>query len=102
MVIGIIIAIVVLVFLGILLMNLKHHSKSLKIVTVVVVLLLLYFSIAHVFNVRNVDLSSPKEIIGGLYYYVGWVGNSLGQIFDSGKSGAIAVGNVIKINQTKN
>lgn len=80
-------------------MNLKHHAKALKIISVITILLLLYFSISYVFNAQNVDLSSPKEVIGGVYYYVGWIGSSLSQVFNS-RGSAVAVGNVIKGNQT--
>lgn len=97
----IIIAVGILVILGLVLVNLEHHARKIKIAAVIVVLMMIYFSVVAVFSSGKVDLNSPGGIVGGVYYYFGWLGSSLSQLWDIGKDSALAVGNVIKMNTSE-
>jgi uncharacterized membrane protein len=97
----IIIAVAVLIVLGILLVNIEHHARKFKIAAVIIILMLIYFSVIAVLGSGEVNLNSPGGIVGGVYYYVGWVGHSLSQIWVIGKDSAIALGNAIRVNNTE-
>ena len=101
MISAIFVAIAILIVLGIILLNLEHHARKIKIAATIVLLMIVYFSITSVLNSGNVDMASPRGIVGGVYYYFGWLGNALGDVWSISKDSAIAIGNVIKINRTE-
>ena len=82
-------------------LNLEHHGRKLKWIALIIIGVLLYFSIANIFTSEDVDLSSPKGIINAVYVYVGWIGETSAKLWDIGKDTTVAVGNAIKLNQSK-
>ena len=101
MITAIVVAVGILVILGLVLVNLEHHARKVKIAAVIIVLMMIYFSVVAVLGSGKVNLGSPGGIVSGVYYYFGWLGSSLSQLWDIGKDSAIAVGNVIKMNNSE-
>ncbi len=97
----IVIAVGVLIVIGLILVSAEHHARKVKIAVVLVILMMIYFSVVAVLSSGNVNLSSPGGIVSGVYYYFGWLGSSIAQVWDIGKDSAIAVGNVIKMNNSE-
>jgi len=94
------IVILVLVAIGLIYMKLEHHGKLLKVGVLVFLLLLILFSMSSIFKSRGTDSSSPKEVANTIYLYFGWLGNTMGQLWDIGKDTVTTVGNVVKINDS--
>ncbi len=78
----------------------EHAGRKVKLVFILVVLLLIYASVVGWFGSDKVDLDSPKGVVNSVYLYFGWIGKNVANIADIGKDSVIAVGNVIKGNQT--
>lgn len=95
------VALAILLFLAIIVISIEHHWKKVQAAILVLVALLIYFSIVGIFSSDEVSLDSPKGIVGGIYYYFGWLGDSVGEIWDIGSDTATAVGNVVRFNQTE-
>jgi len=95
------IAIIVLVFLGLFFIKMEHHAKKVKIIVVVLICALIYFSIVNIFSSEKVDLTSPKGIINGVYVYFGWIGTTIGNLWEIGGDTVHTVGNAIKLNNTE-
>jgi len=95
------IAIGILVLLTLFFLNLEHHTRKIKIAFVVLFALLIYFSVIGVLNSKEVSLDSPKGIVSAVYYYFGWLGNTFNNLWEIGGNTVVAVGNVIKFNQTE-
>lgn len=79
----------------------EHHLRKVKLAVILLVLLLIYFSIAIWSNSEAVDFSTPGGIMNAVYVYFGWVGETSAKLFGIGKDTVVAVGNVIKVNQTE-
>jgi multisubunit Na+/H+ antiporter MnhC subunit len=95
------VAIGLLVFIGLFLIKMEHHARKVKVIFIVLVGLLLYFSIVSIFSSEKVDLTSPKGVVNAVYVYFGWIGTTIGNLWDIGADTAHTVGNAIKINNTK-
>jgi len=74
--------------------------KAVKMFILLIIGALIYFSIVSVFSSPQVDLTSPKGIIGGAYFYVGWIGQAAASLWDVGVDTTHMVGNAIKVNST--
>jgi len=92
--------ILIIVFIGLAFLKIDHHTRVIKIFIVLALLLLIAFSMYNLFRVKEIDLSSPKDVVNTVYLYFGWLGNTLTQLWDVGKDTVTTVGNVIKINQS--
>lgn len=95
------IAIGILILLGLVILNLEHHTRKIKIIVIVLLSLMIYFSIIGVLNSDKVSLNSPRGIVNAVYYYFGWLGQTVGNLWQIGGDTVTAVGNVVKFNQTE-
>jgi hypothetical protein len=93
--------IAILVLIGLSFLKFEHHAKKVKIVFIIIIILLLYFSFMHIFSSNQVDLSSPRGIANGIYYYFGWIGRTAVNLWDIGVSTSRTVGNAVRINNTE-
>ena len=55
---------------------------------------------SSILRIRNTDESSPKDVVTTIYLYFGWLGNTIGQLWDIGQDTAKTVGNVVKVNDS--
>lgn len=94
-----IILIVFALFL-ILVIKSEHHLRKLKLTIILLALVLIYVSVITWFNSDQIDLSSPSGVVNAVYVYFGWVGQTTANLFGIGKDTVVAVGNVVKVNQT--
>ena len=94
------IAVGLLVFLGLFLMQMEHHTRKIKVILVVLLALLIYFSIVNIFSSEKVDLTSPRGVINGVYVYFGWIGTTISNLWDVGSDTVHTVGNAVKMNST--
>ena len=62
----------------------EHHTRNIKIAVLVIILALLYFSMMGIFTSDNVDLTSPRGLINGMYVYFGWMGQTVSGLWDIG------------------
>ncbi len=62
----------------------EHHTRKIKIIAIALIALLFYVSATGMFNSNNVDITSPRGIVSGIYLYVGWLGESASSIWDIG------------------
>ena len=97
------VAILLMVLIGLTFFRFEHGARKLKIFVLVAIAALIYLSIVNVMSSRDIDSSSPKSIIGAIYFYFGWVGDTLGNLWEIGSNTVSTVGNAIKLgNSTKN
>ena len=94
------IIIALFVFVGLTYLKLEHHMNKIKIAVIIIIGFMLYFSIMSHFNSSQIDLTSPKGIVNGVYLYVGWIGQTASSLWDIGVDTTHMVGNAIKINKT--
>ena len=95
------IAIAVLVFIGLILLKLDHHSKKIKIFIILIIGFIIYFSIVGHFNSEQIDITSPRGAVSGVYLYFGWIGQVASNLWDIGVDTKHLVCNAIKINNTE-
>lgn len=95
------IAIILIVVVGYIYIKIDHNARLLKSVILLILAFLLIFSVISIFSSNDVDLSSPKGILDGLYLYVGWVGNSFAKLWDVGAETVTGVGHAIKVNNNE-
>ncbi len=93
--------ITIFVFIGLVYLKFEHHTKKIKIVIFLVVGFVLYFSLVSHFNSENVDLTSPRGVINGIYLYAGWLGQTTSNLWNIGTKTVTLVGNAVKINNTQ-
>ena len=91
----------VLIFFGLMLLKIEHHTKKIKILAILFVAAMIYFSIVGHFSSETIDLTSPRGVAKGVYLYFGWIGSTASQLWDIGLDTAHLVGNAIKVNDTK-
>ena len=94
------IVIIILVIIGLIILN-RHKGKIIKTVILIALALLIYFSLTKVVSLQEIDLTSRRQVANVLYTYVGWIGNTLTQLWDIGKETATIVGHTIKLNETE-
>lgn len=90
-----------LVIVGLIYFKIEHKGKIVKAIILVSLFLLLYFSLTKVISLQEIDFTSPRQVANVLYIYVGWVGDTLTQLWDIGKETASTVGHTIKLNETE-
>jgi hypothetical protein len=93
--------IIVLIVFALVFLKFDHHARKIKFIVLILIAFLLYISISGVFSTRNVNLDSPRGIINGVYVYFGWLGNTIGNLWDIGVNTARTVGNAVKINSSE-
>lgn len=91
----------IIVIIGIIFMQMDHHMQKYKIIVIAIIGLVIYFSILGVFSLEEVDFTSPKSIVSGIYLYMGWMGQAASNLWDIGGDTVSLVGNVVKINGTE-
>ena len=79
----------------------EHHGRKVKAIIIIFICALIYFSITGVLSSDQVDLTSPKGIIQGVYIYTGWMGQTISSLWNIGTDTVTTVGNAIKLNDTK-
>lgn len=94
-------AIGVLIFLGLFLLKVEHHTRKIKIAAIIAIAALIYFSITGALGPKEVDMTSPRGIINSVYLYIGWIGSTATNLWDVGVETTHMVGNAIKINSTE-
>lgn len=92
------IAIAIFVILGLILLRMEHMGRKAKWVLLILVGLLIYISVASLFTTEGVDLGSPGGIAKAVYLYFGWMGRTLGNLWDVGKETVHMVGDAISFN----
>ncbi len=100
--IGITTLIIIIVFIALAFayFKLEHNGRKIKALILVIICALIYFSINGILSSNNVDLTSPKGIIQGVYFYFGWAGQTISNLWNVGTDTVITVGNAIKINSS--
>lgn len=74
----------ILAVIGLYFLKMEHHTRKIKIIAIALIALLFYVSATGMFNSNNVDITSPRGIVSGIYLYVGWLGESASSIWDIG------------------
>ncbi len=95
------IVIAIFVFVGLLYIRLEHGMSKIKILIIIIVGFIFYFTIVNHFTSDQVDLTSPRGIVNGVYLYVGWVGSTASNLWNVGTDTVHSVGNAVKINNTE-
>jgi hypothetical protein len=95
------IVIAVLIIIVFIFLKFDHHARKIKILVLILLVFFLYLSISNVFSSEKVSLNSPKGIINAVYYYFGWLGNTVVNLWDAGVGTVKTVGSAVKINNTK-
>ena len=78
------VAIGILAVIGLYFLKVEHHTRKIKIIAITIIALLFYLSATGMFKSGNVDITSPRGIISGIYLYVEWLGESIGELWDIG------------------
>jgi len=91
----------VFVLVGFWYLKMEHHTRKGKAVVIVVIVALLYFSMIGIFSSEKVDLTSPSGIVKGVYIYFGWMGQTIGNLWNIGASTVSTVGNAIKMDDSE-
>lgn len=89
------------IILGFWFIKMEHHGRKIKIVLILIAVLLLYFSVVHVFNSNDVDLKSPGGVVKAVYAYFGWIGRSVGNLWDVGRDTTGRVVQAVQLNETE-
>ena len=90
----------IFVVIGLFFLKMEHHTRKLKVLILVALGFVIYFSLMGMLNSEDVDVNSPKGIVGAVYTYFGWVGETGARLFDIGKNTVSLVGNAVKVNVT--
>ncbi len=93
--------IVILIVFALVFLKFDHHARKIKLIVLILIAFLLYISISGVFSTKDVDLGSPRGVVNAVYVYFGWLGQTIGNLWDIGVNTARTVGNAIKINSTE-
>jgi len=95
------IAVGVLVIVGLFLLKIEHHTRKYKVLGMILIGLIIYISVIGIFSSGQVDLTSPKGIVSGVYLYFGWIGQTASSLWDIGVDTTHMVGNAIKVNASE-
>ena len=90
----------VIVVLALLLLRVDHSFKRVKTVALILIAFLIFFSVTSFFTSKELDLTSPRGVVNGLYFYAGWIGKTASNLWDVGKGTVGMVGNAIRLNDT--
>ena len=90
----------VFIILGLFFLKMEHHTRKIKALILVLLGFIIYFSLVGMLNSNDVDVSSPKGIVGAVYTYFGWIGETGAKLFDIGKDTVSLVGNAVKLNNS--
>lgn len=85
--------VVLVVFVG---LKIKKHTRKLKIVLVLLLCLMIYISIMKLLSNENISLDSPRGIASAIYYSFGYLGETIGNVWEIGSDTVTTVGNVIR------
>jgi len=88
----------VFVLVGFWYLKVEHQSRKVKAVVIVIIAALLYFSMMGIFSSEKVNMNSPRGIVNGVYVYFGWIGQTIGNLWDIGVDTVRTVGNAVKVN----
>ena len=91
----------VLVVLSFLLFKFEHHGKQIKLIAIVIIALLISFSLIAFFTTSDVDMKTPKGVVSAVYSYIGWVGHSVANLWESKEEITDLVGDAVKLNSTE-
>lgn len=89
----------VFVFIGLWVLKLEHHTRKFKIAIVIIFGLMIYFSMVSIFSSEQVDLTSPRGVVGAVYVYFGWIGQTASNLWDIGTDTVHLIGNAIKVDK---
>lgn len=92
--------VVIIIFVIFSFMKVEHQGRRIKIIVIILVALFIYLSVSQVFTSPSVDLKSPKGVISAFYFYVGWVGKSISNIWSIGAETTGKVIQAVRLNQT--
>ncbi len=81
-------------------LRMDHAGRKIKVIGLILVGLLLYFSIMNLFASKEVNLASPKGIVKAVYLYFGWIGKTLGNLWDVGVETTGKVIGAVSFNNT--
>lgn len=90
----------VFIIIGLIVLQLEHHSRRIKALVFAVIGLVLYFSLVGILSSGEVSIDSPRGIINAVYTYFGWIGETGSKLWDIGTDTASLVGNAVKVNAT--
>jgi disulfide bond formation protein DsbB len=94
------IVIAVIVILALFFLRMEHHTRKLKLIVLALLVFFLYLSLMSVMKSDQVDINSPKGVMNAVYVYFGWLGRTIGNLFEIGVDTARMVGNAVKINNS--
>ena len=72
-----------------------------SVVIMVIIGAMIYFSMMSIFTSEQVDITSPRGIVNGVYVYFGWIGQTASSLWDIGADTAHLVGNAIKVDNNE-
>lgn len=95
------IALIGIVILVLFFEKFKDMKKVFLPIFLIGIILLIYFSISPKLKAQELEFNSPKAILNSVMVYSSIIGESIMSVINTGKNSVIAVGNVIKGNQTE-
>ena len=75
-------------------------GMKIKLVLLALLALLLYLSISGLMTSVDIDISSPQDVMKGVYLYFGWVGQTGSHVWDISKTTANAIKDTVNFNAT--
>ena len=90
----------VIIVLALLFLRMDHSFRRVKTIALILIAFVIFISVTTFFNSKDLDLKSPKGVVSALYFYAGWMGKTVGNLWDVGKDTAHMVGNAIRLNNT--
>ncbi len=90
----------VIIVLALVLLRFDHSFRRVKTIALILIAFLIFLSVTSFFTSKDLDLKSPKGVVSALYFYTGWIGKTVGSLWDVGKDTVGMVGNAIKMNST--
>ena len=89
------------VFLAFVLLRIEHLSKKVKLVIIVLLGLLIYVTAFGVISSSGINVATPRGIVNALYTYMGWIGKTATNLWDTRHDVGSIVGNAVKMNMTE-
>jgi len=88
----------IFVLIGLWYLKVEHNTRKIRIIAIILIGLVIYFSMVGIFTSEEVDLTSPRGVVGAVYLYFGWIGQTTSSLWDIGADTVHLVGNAIKVN----